>query len=236
MITSSTNREETTVSSSVATDRQETLESTESIRLLSSTHTLAEDLPSISAPTTPSSPSYYNVTLEEITQPTPILRHGSTQSSVDDQGPSQSPTTKQGPTQSSTNEWGTSQNYLGEEVPTPDPDYLDDPFWVTKSSDSDTVPPPMGLSPPPLIQFFHEAPTIESEVEDVDARPSAISIGVVWIFLVMCFVVLVCILDSTSWYRNCKRLRRNLRMFPEHKITGVEKYKVKYTLHKTKVK
>ena len=58
-----------------------------------------------------------------------------------------------------------------------------------------------------LTVNFYIADTL---VEDPDKRVSAIGIGVCAIFLVIAFAIVICLLDTTNWYRDLKRMRRNL--------------------------
>ena len=99
--------------------------------------------------------------------------------------------------------------------PTPRVFTMPTPAPTADSRNSTQAPP---ISPPPLVDFLRTAPPlIDSQVEDMDARPSAIVIGVTSVFLCIGFIILVCVLDSTSWYRDCKKLRRNLKAIGKDK-------------------
>ena len=56
-----------------------------------------------------------------------------------------------------------------------------------------------------------------SRLEDPDRRTSAIVIGAGAIFLVVGFIIVVCLLDSTSWVRDFQRLKRNITGEQERK-------------------
>ena len=96
---------------------------------------------------------------------------------------------------------------------------------TTESAVASQAPP---ISPPPLVKFLRTAPPlIDSEVEDVDARPSAIVIGVSAVFLAVGFITLVCILDASSLYRDLKKLRRNLTRITRKENSKIRKYKAR---------
>jgi len=140
-------------------------------------------IPSQFTTTSPPNPEFTKVTLDEITTPSPI--HVKTTPAA------ASPTRDRAP----------------------DSQLLEFPVWTSFLEAEGTTAQP-AILPVGLVKFLQTAPPeVDSAVEDVDKRSSAIGIGVTAIFLLVGFFLFVCVLDTSSWYRDCKKMRRNLKEF-----------------------